>query len=159
MKKKKTNLGISSKDGNRLKSIQNAYNNLSEAAKLKFVKSTYDTQSFYKQKSTWSIEEKTVLRLMWNKCSHDTITDVFQCAYTSMLAQATALGLYPQLEEGRPLDEVDGELMLDLLKEGVSPKEVASKFNIEYDYFETLAISREQDALLDKMKQQYLFEE
>jgi len=103
----------------------------------------------------WSDPEKNTLRLMWNRCNHDEICDTFACTYESMINQAKVLGLFPQ--DGDPLNGNDGVNMTRLMEDGYSPKTVAEKFDLEYDFMESVAVSNEIRQNVSELIQNNLF--
>ena len=146
---------LSASDESRVNQIFKTFDNLSDDGKTVVVLKLPLIEAGYKRKMSWSYADNTVLRLMWNRCNHDEICDALMCSYTSILSQAIVLGLAPQ--EGTALTGEHGAWMLGLLKGGMSPKEVADKFEIPYDFNETHVISDKGVESINEMKQNVLF--
>ena len=153
--KKSAGKRLSASDESRIKNIFNTFSNLSDDAKSHVILRLPLAVSDYKSKRSWSPSEKNTLRLMWNRCNHDEICDAFACTYDSMLNQAKVLGLFPQ--DGIPLNGDDGANMTKLMDLGVSPKDVANKFELEYDFMESVPVKEEARADVSEMIQDNLF--
>lgn len=157
-KKQKTNLVrwgrdyVEPADHARLTQAKSNYDKLSLELQNKFFMSLADTANFYPDKKVWKPEETMRLRLVWNWMPTDWICDHFFCSHKSLIDHAIVNSLHP-INDKQALSIEDLDSMKKWQESGMSIKEVAKVFGMEYNFNETKEIDEKTRGDIEMVEQ------